>query len=74
MSRRLFVETGVLVDPDKLEHMVHTGRPTHLEDIRSLIQVASFNAKFAFEYQEDNTCKEIMVPLRQLMINDTKFN
>ena len=36
--------TGVSGVPEKLEHIIDIDRPTNLEDMRSLIPVASYNA------------------------------
>ena len=71
---RLFTAAGVSADPDKLAHIITAGRPTSLEDVRSLIQAASYNAKFAFDHGEDVTYEEVTAPLRQLMAKGARFD
>ena len=67
-------EAGASANSDKLEHIVHIGWPTNQEDIRSLIQKAICNAKFTFDQGEDKTHEEVIIPLRQLITKDTKFD
>ena len=42
---RVFLAAGVLADPDKIQHIVQAGRPETIEDVRSLLQAAAYNAK-----------------------------
>ena len=51
--RRVFSQTGVSADPDKITKIVMAGRPESFEDIRSFLQAASYNARFAFAHEED---------------------
>ena len=52
--------TGVSGVPEKLEHIIDIDRPTNLEDMRSLIQVAGYNAKL--NHQEDKTTRRLLHP------------
>ena len=41
--------------------------------MRSLIQAAAYNARFAFDDKEDRTYEEVIAPLRELMGKNSKF-
>ena len=71
--RRVFSQTGVLADPDKIAKIITAGRPESLEDVRSFLQAASYNAKFAFSHEEGQTYKEATGLLRELQGKDKVF-
>ena len=52
--------TGVSGVLEKLENIIDIDRPTNLEDMRSLIQVASYNAKL--NHQKDKTTRRLLHP------------
>ena len=47
---RIFSATGMSVDPAKITAIVEASRPTSVEEVRSLIQAAAYNAKFMFDH------------------------
>ena len=53
-------------DPKKIENIIKAGKPDSTEDVRSLLQAASFNARFAFDHKEDVTYEQATAPLRHL--------
>ena len=42
-------------DPDKIDHIVPAGRPETIEDVRSLLQAAAYNAKYGFNHHHSST-------------------
>ena len=42
---RVFSSTGVSASPDKINKIAQAGRPDKVEEVRSLLQACSFNAK-----------------------------
>ena len=70
---RIFSSAGVSADKDKIEAIVQAGRPENVEDVRSLLQAAAYNAKFAFDHKEDLTYEEVTAPLRELMEKGARF-
>ena len=46
----MFSEAGISADPEKIKNLISVGRPETIEDIRSFLQAASYNAKFAFDH------------------------
>ena len=62
---RVFSQTGVLADPDKITKMVTAGRPESLEDVSSFLQAASYNVRFTFK--EGKTYKEATALLKELL-------
>ena len=51
-------------DPDKIDHSVQAGRPEMIEDVRSLLQAAAYNAEYGFDHHEVRTYEEVTAPLR----------
>ena len=49
-------------DPDKIQYIVQAGRPEMIEDMRSLLQAAAYNAKFGFDHLEEKSYKEVTAP------------
>ena len=70
---RIFSEAGVSADPEKIRRMVEAGRPDSSEDVRSLLQAAAYNARFAFDHNEDETYEEVTAPLRELLTKGKHF-
>ena len=52
---RVFCNKGYSADPDKLATIVEAGRSTSLEDMKSFLQVCSYNAKFTFDHTQAQT-------------------
>lgn len=71
---RVFSSSGVSADPRKIEAIIEAGRPTSTDEVRSLIQAAAYNARFAFDHKEDQTYEEATAPLRELMGKDSRFS
>jgi len=70
---RVFSGAGVSADPAKIENIVAAGRPNSVADVRSLLQAAAYNAKFAFDHQEEESYEEVTAPLRELLVKDARF-
>ena len=70
---RIFSGAGVSADPDKIQHIVQAGRPQTIEDVRSLLQAAAYNAKYGFDHKEDKSYEEVTDPLRKLLTKDAVF-
>ena len=49
---RVFSAYGVSADPAKIKTIQTAGRPTSTDEVRSLIQAASYNAKFTFDHKK----------------------
>ena len=47
---RVYSAAGVSADPDKIHHIVQAGQPETIEDVRSLLQAATYNAKYGFNH------------------------
>ena len=71
---RIFSGAGVSADPDKIQTIVAAGRPESLEEVKSLLQAAAYNAKFAFDHQENETYEEVTAPLRELLAKFATFS
>ena len=48
---RMFSATGVSADPAKIKTIMEAGKPNSTEEVRSLIQAATYNARFMFRPQ-----------------------
>ena len=71
---RVFSAHGVSADPNKVKAIIEAGRPTNLEDIRSLLQACQYNAKFLFDSGEINdSYEDVTKPLREMLHKDAKF-
>lgn len=70
---RIFSGAGISADPTKIDILSEAGRPESIQDVKSLLQAAAYNAKFAFDHQEDTSYEEVTAPLRELLIKDAKF-
>jgi hypothetical protein len=70
---RIFSAAGVSADPQKIQIIIEAGRPTSTDDVRSLLQAAAYNAKFAFDHKEDETYEEVTAPLRELLVKGRHF-
>jgi hypothetical protein len=64
---RVFSATGVSASPGKIENIVKAGRPESVEEVRSLLQACSYNARFAFDHSESRSYTEITAPLREML-------
>ena len=71
---RVYSGAGVSADPEKIKHIVQAGRPESIEEVRSLLQAAAYNAKYAFDHKEDCSYEEATAPLRELLVKDAKFD
>ena len=71
---RIFSGSGVSADPDKIHTIVKAGRPNSIEEVKSLLQAAAYNAKFAFDHQESETYEEVTAPLRELLSKNATFS
>ena len=49
---RVFSGAGMSADPSKIQTIVQAGRLTNIEEVKSLLQAAAYNAKFAFDHKE----------------------
>ena len=70
---RIFSGAGVSADPDKIEVINTAGRPESIADVKSLLQAAAYNAKFAFDHREGVSYEEATAPLRELLVKDARF-
>ena len=71
---RVFSAHGVSADPNKIKAIIEAGRPTSLEEVRSLLQACQYNAKFLFDSGEINeSYEDVTKPLRELLHKDAKF-
>ena len=70
---RIFSGCGVSADPDKIHHIIQAGRPDTIEDVRSLLQAAAYNARFAFDHQGTESYEEVTSPLRELLGKGAQF-
>ena len=44
-----------------------------IKDVRSLLQAASYNAKYGFNRYETETYEEVTAPLRHLLVKDAAY-
>ena len=70
---RIFSGAGVSADPDKIQRIVQEGRPETIENVRSLLQAAAYNAKYGCDHKEDKSYEEVTAPLRRLLVKDAVF-
>ena len=61
---RVFWDTGASASPDKIDTLSQAGRPTTVEEVRSLLQACTVNAKFTFNHGERRSYSEITAPLQ----------
>ena len=66
----VYSAAGVSAYPDKIDHILKAGRAEMIEDERSLLQAAAYNAKYGFNHHETLTYEEVTAPLRQLLVKD----
>ena len=71
---RVWSGAGISADPEKINIISGAGRPESIAEVKSLLQAAAFNAKFAFDHREDITYEEATAPLRQLLAKDAVFS
>ena len=71
---RIFSAAGVSADPDKIQVIQEAGPPETIADVKSLLQAAAYNAKFAFDHREDLSYEEATAPLRELLTKDAQFS
>ena len=60
-------------DPVKIRIIQTAGRPTSTDEVRSLIQAASYNAKFTFDHKKGASYDKTTAPLRELLVKGAKF-
>ena len=60
-------------DPVKIKIIQTAGRPISRDEVRSLIQAASYNAKFTFDHKKGASYDETTAPLRELLVKGAKF-
>ena len=70
---RVYSTAGVSADLDKMHHIVQAGPPETIEDVRSLLQAAAYNAKYGFDHLETKIYEEVTAPLRQLLTKGTTY-
>ena len=70
---RVFSPAGISADPGKIDRICNAGRPESIQDVKSLLQAAAYNAKFAFDYSGKESYEEVTAPLRELLNKDAKF-
>ena len=56
---RVYSVAGMSANPDKIYHIVRAGQPETIEDVRSLLQAARYNAKYGFNHHETKTYEEV---------------
>ena len=71
---RVFSAAGVSADPEKIQTITGAGRPENIEDVKSLLQAAAYNAKFAYDHQEAESYEEVTAPLRELLMKEATFS
>ena len=71
---RVYSGSGVSADPDKIQHIIQAGRPDSVEDVRSLLQAAAYNARFSFDHKGTESYEEVTSPLREMLGKGAKFN
>ena len=70
---RTFSGAGISADPEKIQHIQKAGKPENIEEVKSLLQAAGYNAKFAFDYNGDQSFEEATAPLRELLEKGALF-
>ena len=70
---RQFTASGISADPEKVKSIIKAGVPRNCEDVRSLLQAAAYNARFAFDHSEDQTYEEVTSALRELLVKNARF-
>ena len=70
---RMYSGAGVSADPEKIQHIVQAGRPESIEEVRSLLQAAAYNAKYAYDHKEDCSYEEATAPLREMLAKAAVF-
>ena len=70
---RVYMAAGVTTDPEKVETICSAGRPENIQDVKSLLQAAAYNAKFIFDHSENMSYEEATAPLRQLLNKNAVF-
>ena len=71
---RVFSAAGVSADPEKIQTITGAGRPENIEDVKSLLQAAAYNAKFAYDHQEAESYEKVTAPLRELLMKEATFS
>ena len=71
---RVYSGTGVSADPVKIKLIRDAGRPTSTDEVRSLIQAAAYNVKFAFDHQQQGSYEDTTAPLRELLVKGARFS
>ena len=71
---RIFSQAGISADPEKIKGIIEAGRPTNSQDVKSLLQAAAYNAKFAYDHTEDVSYEEVTAPLRELLKKGVRFS
>lgn len=71
---RVWSGAGISADPEKISLIAQAGRPESIADVKSFLQAAAFNAKFAFDHLEHMTYEEATAPLRQLLAKNAVFS
>ena len=61
---------GVATDPDKILQIVQAGKSETIEDVRTLLQVETNNAKYGFNHKEDQTHEEVIGTRRKRLTKD----
>ena len=70
---RMYSEFGISADPDKIKTIIEAGRPNSNEEVKSFLQAAAYNAKFAFDHKENQSYEDVTAPLRELLHSGAKF-
>ena len=70
---RDFHSNGVTADTVKIDNIREGGRPSCIEDVRSLLMACQYNAKFVFDNSLNLTYEEVTAPLRQLLKKNQRF-
>ena len=71
---RVYLASGVTSDPEKVQIIGKAGRPENIQDVKSLLQAAAYNAKFVFDHEEDMSYEEATAPLRELLKKGSVFS
>ena len=70
---RDFHSNGVTADPEKIKNIQEGGRPSNIEDVRSLLMACQYNAKFTFDNSLNLSYEEVTAPVRQLLKKGQRF-
>ena len=71
---RVYSPYGISADPDKIDTIVSAGRPESIAEVKSLLQAAAYNAKFAFDHKGTESYEEVTAPLREMLLKDAVFS